>query len=528
MALPASCGVSIAECTACRCSNASIVFIRSLSLHLQICWQVSTGRKFFFASLLGGWGIPALSLGLSLALSGVSYRFGNTCHINHEKSLGAFWIPLLVFTGLAAILQLVTFAYCIRVYLQNLMDSNTASATSSNLPSHHGGSSIRTASARAAYRRIRKVVALQWRGIMVVIIMIISVVDFSIVFLKLDAMQAQAQEAGVNGGMRPWLACLVANRGDKNKCLDKIDGVILSEPIIVATIYLLSFLGFWCLLFLGRVAMASGWLDVLRRPFRPRDFVSVDARRLSLSDPRNYEMLTSPQSNVESPGKKSPGAPLLAFSKEIASPSLGASPQSASDYFPARETAFRERSLSFSQPRPPSRAASKGSQRVTFSREGPSSPPLDAMPKNWSSMTGDTDTTAWPSLVAPSSPKPQQEQPHQQQHWQSHSQRHSPNLHQQQHHQQSPPQTAPAHAANSSLWERSSSALSNGSRSGSALGREYAGAALGREWLRTSPVPAGPPPLRRTNSALGRDREWDPRTTYARGTGAGAGDHGAF
>ena len=213
------------------------VFIRSLSLYLQICWQIVPGRKFFLASLLGGWGVPALSLGLSLGFSGISYRFSNTCAINHESSLGTFWIPFMAFTGLAAVLQFITFGYCIRVYLQNLMDPNNASATSSNRASQHG-SSIRTATARATYRRIRKVVVLQWRGVMVVILMIVAVVDFSVVFLKLDAMQQQKKADPAEA--KAWLSCLLINKGDKNKCLDLTGSVILNEPTILSVLFMVS------------------------------------------------------------------------------------------------------------------------------------------------------------------------------------------------------------------------------------------------------------------------------------------------
>ena len=143
----------------------------------------------------------------------------------------------MVFTGLAAILQFITFGYCIRVYLQNLMDHNITSAASSNLPSHQG-SSIRTATARATYRRIRKVVALQWRGVMVVILMIVAVVDFSVVFMKLDAMQQQKKANPAEA--KQWLACLFTNKGDKNKCLGLTGSVILNEPTILSVLFMVS------------------------------------------------------------------------------------------------------------------------------------------------------------------------------------------------------------------------------------------------------------------------------------------------
>ncbi|KAI9884591.1 MAG: ribosomal 40S subunit protein S13 [Watsoniomyces obsoletus] len=105
--------------TTCALSGASLlaggwyavmwVFMRALSLHLQICWQVITGRKFFVAAQLAGWGIPAAFVAASLVVTGVSYRFGDTCHIKHHKGLEIFWVPLLTCGAAAIIVQFATY-----------------------------------------------------------------------------------------------------------------------------------------------------------------------------------------------------------------------------------------------------------------------------------------------------------------------------------------------------------------------------------------------------------------------------------
>ena len=73
---------------------------------------------------------------------------------------------------------------------------------------------------------------------MVVVIMIIAVVDLSIVFLKMDAMQAQQQEDYT--ASKPWLTCLVVNKGDKNKCLDLTGSIILNEPTILSALFMVA------------------------------------------------------------------------------------------------------------------------------------------------------------------------------------------------------------------------------------------------------------------------------------------------
>ena len=84
--------------------------MRALALHLQICWQVVTGRKFFVAAQLAGWGIPVILVASSLALTGVSFRFGDTCHINHRNGLQVFWAPLLTCAAAAIVVQFATYA----------------------------------------------------------------------------------------------------------------------------------------------------------------------------------------------------------------------------------------------------------------------------------------------------------------------------------------------------------------------------------------------------------------------------------
>lgn len=86
----------------------TVVFIRALSMHLQICWDIVPGRKFFYASQALGWGIPAVLFTATITVTGVSFRFGDSCHVNHEKSLQDFWGWLLAVAGGSVILQFAT------------------------------------------------------------------------------------------------------------------------------------------------------------------------------------------------------------------------------------------------------------------------------------------------------------------------------------------------------------------------------------------------------------------------------------
>lgn len=212
------------------------VFLRALSLHLQICWQVVVGRNFMWFSQATGWGIPAIGIILALTLSGVSFRFGTTCHINHHNSLADLWIPLLVFAGLTIIIQFATFGYCIKVYLASLADNNATTENSAGLPSYTN--SIRTMTPRQAYRRVRRVIQLQWRGIAIVLIIVTDVVFFAIVFVFQDnTIQNVKNNSSVAS---PWITCLALSGGDKYACLKYADDFVVNIATIGAVLILLA------------------------------------------------------------------------------------------------------------------------------------------------------------------------------------------------------------------------------------------------------------------------------------------------
>lgn len=212
------------------------VFWRALSLHLQICWEVVPGTTFFYTALGFGWGIPAVGLALALSLTGVSFRFGNVCHINHTNSLQVFWGPLLAFAAASLIIQTFTLVYCIHVYVKSLFDDDPTTDVSSGLPSY--SASVRTRTARQTLRRVTKVVHLQWRGVMVVLVIIAEVIFFSVVFVSMDNnLVATASEPDK---FRPWLRCLVESKGNKNQCLGLAHELVEKESTILALLICLA------------------------------------------------------------------------------------------------------------------------------------------------------------------------------------------------------------------------------------------------------------------------------------------------
>ncbi|KAJ9142125.1 Frizzled/smoothened-like sans CRD protein B [Pleurostoma richardsiae] len=358
------------------------VFLRSLSLHLQICWQLVVGRNFMWLAHVAGWGIPIIGIILALTLSGVSFRFGSTCHINHKNSLADLWIPLLVFAGFTIVIQFATFGYCIKVYLASLAD-NSASTEGSNMPSYTN--SIRTMTPRQAYRRVRRVIQLQWRGIAIALIIVADVILFSVVFVfqdnTLETVKHDPDKA------TEWVTCLVLNGGDKNKCLNQASSLVVNMATVGAVLLLLSMNGIWLIILLGRWSMVTGWMElVTKTPARSkREFVSVDAR---LDDLKKDPL--SPMSPSAASRARSPPPSGLAYynmysgattSPDATSPGGGGHNHTGSfasangrrtpDYF-GQTARYHTPARSFSSPRPPQQGSGSWDARETYARPGTS------------------------------------------------------------------------------------------------------------------------------------------------------------
>lgn len=77
-------------------------------MHLQICWDIVPGNKFFYAAQALGWGVTAALFTVIITLTGVSFRFGDACHVNSKDSMKDFWGPLLAIAGASGLCQLAT------------------------------------------------------------------------------------------------------------------------------------------------------------------------------------------------------------------------------------------------------------------------------------------------------------------------------------------------------------------------------------------------------------------------------------
>jgi hypothetical protein len=342
-------------------SMAVWIFIRALSMHLQICWDVTPGKRFFYWAQGLGWSVAATFFTITITITGVSFRFGDVCHVNAEHSMKDFWGPLLAIAGAAMVIQISTyvehrscwndltnvhtrFVYCIKVYLQNMFsDEKTETQSSAGLPSYT--TSIRNRSARAVYRRVRKVLYLQWRGITIVVFILVDVIFFSIVFIWLNSITQHATDNVAD--LYPYLLCLIKNPDDPSPCFPLGQDIAIDQSTVTAVLMMLSIAGIQVFLLLVRWSMVTGWRDLIWGKFsKNREFVSLDARNPT-EDMRHFELKNF---DHQSP-------PNAYITPEIASYVMTNPRSDTPEHFHKdTEREYKNPTLSFSIPRAQSRA----------------------------------------------------------------------------------------------------------------------------------------------------------------------------
>jgi hypothetical protein len=79
---------------------------------------------------------------------------------------------------------------------------------------------------------------LQWRGITIVVFILVDVIFFSVVFVYLNSIE---QSASTNiAKVEPWLFCLVAYPKNREKCFKLGQELFVNMQTVVAILMMLS------------------------------------------------------------------------------------------------------------------------------------------------------------------------------------------------------------------------------------------------------------------------------------------------
>ncbi|EME41866.1 hypothetical protein DOTSEDRAFT_177259 [Dothistroma septosporum NZE10] len=283
------------------------VMLRSIFTHLRVCWDFKNLELFKWLALVLGIGLPGLFLALELAVTGVSYRIAGTCFPNEDHAYETWFGWLIAFAGIAAILQVTTTLFCLWVYLRDLRKGSAnrssgrnSSARHSGVSSETGGSVTATAVSeerRVAWKRVKRVLRLQWRSVVLSCLVCIQTIYFGIVFV-LQQISVGGLSAGQQQKVTTWAVCLVLNGGNKNKCPLVTKELGLNEDVIIAALIMPPLVGIAIFFLMIRRSMLTGWWYLIQNPRslgrRPElsegDFIAFESpKRKSFGRPLESE-----------------------------------------------------------------------------------------------------------------------------------------------------------------------------------------------------------------------------------------------
>lgn len=196
-----------------------------------------------------GVGVPIIFLSISLPISGVSYRLGNVCVPNQFSALATWFAWILIFAAISWIIQVVTILFCLWRFASSMVSGpvgKTHMSKSSVSTADSGQTRVRTSltpakKRRVAWRKIKRLLLLQWRSIVLAFIVANLTVYFGIVFIQqnLTTKILPGTENLTNVDLT-WFVCLMSHNGDKNACLQQASGLGLAEGRAIGTLVLAS------------------------------------------------------------------------------------------------------------------------------------------------------------------------------------------------------------------------------------------------------------------------------------------------
>lgn len=229
------------------------VLLRSVWTALRIMANFQRIDLFRNISIVLGVGLPILFLAISLPITGVSYRLGNVCVPNDPSALATWFAWLIIFAAISWIIQVATIVYCLWKFASSSL-TGPSHGTSGSRASNTTDTGVSTSDDpnapqkkpltpgrrnRIAWRKVRSVLALQWRSIVMAFIVVNLTIYFGIVYLQQAATTHSTPSSNATSTQdSAWIACLIANDGGKDECMKGAAGLGLSESRAIGTLVL--------------------------------------------------------------------------------------------------------------------------------------------------------------------------------------------------------------------------------------------------------------------------------------------------
>lgn len=206
-------------------------FFRSISLYLQLIWDIEPGTKFRAFALICIFGGSLGLLGIALGVSGVSYQVGDMCYISYPKSVGSFWGPLLAVAFISFVIQTFIMGFCIRGVITRGGTARFSIFRRSDTPD----SLSHVVPPRRISKNIWRILQLQWRAIAIAFLVLLYVAYVAAAVLKWgDRGQFSDEE------LQPWVDCLVQAKGDGKACVAEARHIGPNSETAVSALALLA------------------------------------------------------------------------------------------------------------------------------------------------------------------------------------------------------------------------------------------------------------------------------------------------
>lgn len=172
---------------------------------------------------------------------------------SNATALPTWFAWILIFASVSWIIQVFTILFCLWRFASFTLagPSHGTGTSQSSIPTVASGASDPPQTPqksmtpgrrkRIAWRKVKSILALQWRSIVMAFIVVNLTIYFGIVFIQhVAANEAQAHSPRITSTDLEWFSCLTAHHGDKDKCLYGAPGLGLSESRAIGTLILAS------------------------------------------------------------------------------------------------------------------------------------------------------------------------------------------------------------------------------------------------------------------------------------------------
>ena len=191
-------------------------------------------------------------------------------------------------------IQFVTTGFCLVVYARSLLRHHSSAGSTGSASSStpvagtkkvEESSPSNSLGKKLAWRRVHKVMQLQWRSILLSIMVITQSIYFGTVYVAQQRAAEEDAKPEHTKEIEAWSLCLITSGGEKEKCLGMAKALGIPETTVVGSLFMASVGAFFWMEFWGWL-LTIPCIGDRHLHFLPHDQV-VNASRLVGTHPQS-------------------------------------------------------------------------------------------------------------------------------------------------------------------------------------------------------------------------------------------------